>query len=93
MPSTVTLKRTGLPSAPATSALLGSKRTSPSTRCGSAADSRCITDQLTATDLPQATRDLLAEIQMPKPIRAVYNRDYQPLEKLALESYVVHSAP
>lgn len=59
----------------------------------SAEQRRCISDQLTATDLPQATRDLLAEIQMPKPIRAVYNRDYQPLEKLALESYVVHSAP
>lgn len=54
---------------------------------------RCITEQLTAADLPQAKRDWLGEIQMPKPIRAVYGRDYQPLEKLSLESYVVHSAP
>lgn len=54
---------------------------------------RCVTEQLTAADLPQATRDWLVEIQMPKPIRAVYGRDYQPLEKLALESYVVNNAP
>lgn len=54
---------------------------------------RCITEQLTAAVLPQATRDWLVEIQMPKPMRAVYGRDYQPLEKLALESYVVNNAP
>jgi phosphonate transport system substrate-binding protein len=54
---------------------------------------RCITEQLTAADLPQATRDWLGAIQMPQPVPAVYARDYQPLEKLALESYVVHSAP
>lgn len=54
---------------------------------------RCITEQLTATDLPQTTRDWLGAIQMPQPVTAVYARDYQPLEKLALESYVVHSSP
>ena len=48
-------------------------------------------DQVAGVD--ERARDLLGEIQMPKPIRAVYGRDYQPLEKLALESYVVHSAP
>lgn len=59
----------------------------------SAEHRRCITEQLTAPDLPQATRDWLSAIQMPKPIPAMYTRDYQPLEKLALESYVVANTP
>ena len=36
-----------------------------------------------------AGQKLLAEIQLPKPIKADYARDYQPLEKLKLEKYVI----
>lgn len=36
-----------------------------------------------------AGQKLLAEIQIPKPVKADYARDYQPLEKLKLEKYVV----
>ena len=32
---------------------------------------------------------LLTDIQMPKPVRADYAKDYQPLEKLGLEKYLV----
>lgn len=54
---------------------------------------RCITATLTAADLPEQTRGWLNDIQMPQPGAAVYGRDYQPLERLSLEAYVVHSAP
>ena len=36
-----------------------------------------------------AGQKLLVEIQLPKPVKADYARDYQPLEKLKLEKYVV----
>ena len=36
-----------------------------------------------------AWKTLLVEIQMPKPVKADYVRDYQLLEKLKLEKYVV----
>ncbi len=54
---------------------------------------RCLTEQLTRTDLPADIKAQLAEVLMPAPVVAVYARDYQPLEKLALEAYVVHNLP
>lgn len=52
---------------------------------------RCITEHLTQASPTMST--LMAAIQMSQPVRADYARDYQPLEKLALEKYVVHGAP
>jgi len=37
--------------------------------------------------------EMLNKIQIPKPVRADYNRDYKPLEKLNLEKYVVRGEP
>lgn len=54
---------------------------------------RCITERMTRTGQTEAVRGWLAGIQMPQPVVAQYARDYQPLEKLALESYVVQTAP
>ena len=47
-----------------------------------------------ASTLTQATKDtqrarLMAEVQMPAPISADYLRDYQPLERLQLERFVI----
>lgn len=52
---------------------------------------RCITEHLTQASPAMLT--LTAAIQMSQPVKADYARDYQPLEKLALEKYVVHGAP
>ncbi|WP_310568139.1 phosphate/phosphite/phosphonate ABC transporter substrate-binding protein [Hydrogenophaga sp.] len=54
---------------------------------------RCITERMTRAGQTEAVRDWLAGIQMPQPVVAQYERDYRPLEKLSLESYVVRTAP
>lgn len=54
---------------------------------------QCIVSTLTGTELSNTQREALAGVQMPNPVKAVYARDYQPLEKLDLESYVVRTSP
>ena len=48
-----------------------------------------VTNTLLEMQNDPAGQKLLADIQMPKPVRADYAKDYQPLEKLALEKYLV----
>ena len=48
-----------------------------------------VTNTLLAMQNDPAGQKLLADIQMPKPVRADYARDYQPVEKLKLEKYLV----
>lgn len=57
----------------------------------SAAVRQCVVATLTSPGLTKPQRDALADVQMPNPVKATYERDYQPLEKLSLESYVVHT--
>ena len=40
----------------------------------------------------EGMQTLLDAVQMPHPVVATYARDYQPLERLALEQYVVLDA-
>ena len=42
---------------------------------------------LALAENPQ-TRELMAAIQMPNPVRAIYKRDYAPLEKINIKKYV-----
>lgn len=55
----------------------------------SAAVQACITRTLTQGAGAPALQRLLDAVQMPDPITASYARDYEPLERLALERYVV----
>jgi phosphonate transport system substrate-binding protein len=48
-----------------------------------------VTNTLLEMQNDPAGQKLLGEIQLPKPVKADYARDYQPLEKLKLEKYVV----
>ena len=48
-----------------------------------------VTNTLLEMQNDPAGQKLLADIQMPKPVRADYAKDYQPLEKLGLEKYLV----
>ena len=48
-----------------------------------------VTNTLLEMQNDPAGQKLLADIQLPKPVRADYAKDYQPLEKLALEKYFV----
>ena len=48
-----------------------------------------VTNTLLEMQNDPAGQKLLTGIQMPKPVRADYAKDYQPLEKLALEKYLV----
>ena len=48
-----------------------------------------VTNTLLEMQNDPAGQKLLADIQLPKPVRADYAKDYQPLEKLALEKYLV----
>ena len=66
--------------------LLAHPRVSPTVR-------QCVVSTLTSSELSDAQREALAGVQMPNPVKAVYARDYQPLEKLDLESYVVRTTP
>lgn len=61
--------------------------------CVPAAFRRCLIDSMTKSSLPEAVKPLLAAALLPKPVAADYARDYQPLEKLALEAFVVHETP
>lgn len=54
---------------------------------------RCITELMIHSDHGDEVKGWLAGVQMPQPMRASYVRDYQPLEKLSLESYVVRTTP
>jgi phosphonate transport system substrate-binding protein len=49
----------------------------------------CISRTLLQGETDPATAKLLAAVQLPHPVAAVYQRDYQPLERLALDRYVV----
>jgi phosphonate transport system substrate-binding protein len=48
-----------------------------------------IVDTLLALASDPAQRSLMAAIQMPQPVRAVYARDYEPLNRLHIEKFVV----
>lgn len=48
-----------------------------------------VTNTLLEMQNDPAGQKLLTDIQMPKPVRADYAKDYQPLEKLGLEKYLV----
>ena len=48
-----------------------------------------VTNTLLEMQNDPAGQKLLVEIQMPKPVKADYARDYQPVEKLKLAKYVV----
>lgn len=50
---------------------------------------QAVTNTLLDMGNDPAGQKLLAAIQIPKPVKADYVRDYQPLEKLKLEKYVV----
>jgi len=50
---------------------------------------QAVTNTLLEMQNDPAGQKLLAAIQLPKPVKADYARDYQPLEKLKLEKYVV----
>lgn len=50
---------------------------------------QAVTNTLLEMQNDPAGQKLLVEIQIPKPVKADYARDYQPLEKLKLEKYVV----
>lgn len=54
-----------------------------------AEDRDCIAKALTQAPPGSAMRQRLANVQMPTPIPAQYARDYLPLERLGLESYLV----
>lgn len=57
----------------------------------SASVRRCVIATLTKPDLPPSTVALLNAVEMPRPIAADYARDYLPLEKLGLETYVIQA--
>ena len=46
-----------------------------------------------AVEINTADQAALDGIQMTEPVTAVYARDYAPLERLSLESYVVPAPP
>lgn len=54
---------------------------------------RCMVNTMTQANLPETVKPLLAAALLNRPVVADYARDYQPLEKLALEAYVVHETP
>lgn len=53
----------------------------------------CITNALLQATRSAEGQAALDSIQMTEPVAAMYARDYAPLERLALESYVVHTPP
>ena len=53
----------------------------------------CIIERMIRPQQTDEVKGWLAGIQMPQPVAAEYARDYRPLEKLSLESYVVRTAP
>lgn len=53
---------------------------------------RVVTETLLGMAHDAAGRAVLRDIQIPNPVRADHARDYQPLEKVGLEKYVVRAA-